>query len=64
MAEFHEDFEGESAVTIHLNKELFLGVVAGQVDLADVAVDGDAAVVPKFFGSFDTPTDAPVLTVR
>ena len=44
--------------------------VVGQVDLADatqkglITVEGDAAVVPKFFGSFDTPTDAPVLTVR
>jgi hypothetical protein len=42
----------------------------GQVDFADatkkglITVDSDAAVVPKFFGSFDKPTYAPVLTVR
>ena len=70
VAEFHEGFEGESEVTINLNKDLFLGVVVGEVDLADatqkglITVDGDATVVPKFFGSFDKPTDAPVLTVR
>jgi len=70
VAQFHEDFEGDSTVTIGLDKNSFLGVVSGEIDLADatekglVTVEGDAALVPKFFGSFDTPTDAPVLTVR
>jgi len=70
VAEFHEGFEGESEVTINLNKDLFLGIVVGGVDFADataqglITVEGDPTVVPKFFGSFDKPTDAPALTVR
>jgi alkyl sulfatase BDS1-like metallo-beta-lactamase superfamily hydrolase len=70
VAEFHEDFEGESAATIYLTKDLYLGIITEQVDFADAAknglitVKGDAVVVPKFFGSFDKPTNAPVLTVR
>ncbi len=70
VAEFHEDFDGEAAVTIYLTKDLFLGILTEQVDFADatenglITVKGDAAVVPKFFNSFDKPTNAPVLTVR
>jgi alkyl sulfatase BDS1-like metallo-beta-lactamase superfamily hydrolase len=70
VAEYHENFQGKSAATINLNKDLFLGIVMERVDFADanqkglITVDGDAAVVPKFFSSFDKPTDAPVLTVR
>jgi hypothetical protein len=29
-----------------------------------ISISGDASVVPKFFASFDVPTDAPALTVR
>jgi alkyl sulfatase BDS1-like metallo-beta-lactamase superfamily hydrolase len=70
VAEFHENFEGEPTVTIYLTKDLFLGVIMEKVDFADatekglITVEGDAVVVPKFFGSFDKPTNAPVLTVR
>ena len=70
VAEFHEKFDGEAAVTIELTKAQFLGVIMGQIDFAEAAdkgsikVSGDANVAPKFFGSFDKPTDAPVLTVR
>ena len=70
IAEVHENFEGESAVTIKLTKELFLGVIMGEVDLAGaiesgvVNIKGEAALVPKYFASFDTPTAKPALTVR
>ena len=70
VAEFHESYSGEPAVTIDMTKDLFLGVIMGNVDFADateegqISVSGDASVVPKFFASFDTPTDTPVLTVR
>ena len=70
VAEFHENYEGEAAVTINLTKDLFLGLITEQIDFADatekgqITVMGDADVVPKFFGSFDKPTNAPVLTVR
>ena len=59
-----------SMISFKLTKDLFMGVIMGQVDFADatkkglITVDSDAAVVPKFFGSFDKPTYAPVLTVR
>jgi alkyl sulfatase BDS1-like metallo-beta-lactamase superfamily hydrolase len=70
VAEFHDVYSGEPAVTIGLTKDLFLGVIMGKVDFADateeglITVSGDASVIPKFFASFDAPTDAPVLTVR
>jgi len=70
VAEYHENFQGKSAATINLDKDLFLGIVMEKVDFADatqkglITVDGDATVVPKFFSSFDKPTDAPALTVR
>ena len=70
VAEFHESYSGKPAVTIDLTKDLFLGVIMGKIDFAAatesglIKVSGDAAVVPKFFSSFDKPTDAPVLTVR
>lgn len=70
VAEYHEDFNGESAATVNLDKDLFLGVVMGQVDFTEatqkglITVDGDQAAVSKFFSSFDKPTNAPVLTVR
>jgi len=70
VAEFHDSYSGEPAVTIALTKDLFLGVLMGKVDFTNateeglIEVSGDASVVPKFFASFDTPTDAPVLTVR
>ncbi len=70
VAEFHETYSGKPAVTIDLTKDLFMGVIVGKVDFNDAVVDGlikingDAAVVPKFFASFDTPTNEPVLTVR
>ena len=70
VAEFHEDFGGTAGVTIGLTKDMFLGVIMGKVDFADatekglITVTGDASVVPKFFSSFDKPTDRPVLTVR
>jgi alkyl sulfatase BDS1-like metallo-beta-lactamase superfamily hydrolase len=70
VAEFHDRYSGEPAVTIALTKDLLLGVLMGEVDFADateeglITVSGDASVVPKFFASFDAPTDAPVLTVR
>jgi alkyl sulfatase BDS1-like metallo-beta-lactamase superfamily hydrolase len=70
VAEFHENYEGEAAVTINLTKDLFVGLITEQIDFADamekgqITVTGDADVVPKFFGSFDKPTNAPVLTVR
>ena len=57
-------------MTIRLNKDSLLGIAVGGVDFDDatatglITVEGDATVVPKFFGSFDKPTDAPVLTVR
>ncbi len=70
VAEFHENFEGKADATIKLTKELFLGVITGQVDFAEatknglITVEGDAALVPLYFASFDKPTDAPILTVR
>ena len=70
VAEYHENFQGKSAATINLDKDLFLGIVMEKVDFADatqngqITVDGDATVVPKFFSSFDKPTDAPALTLR
>ena len=70
VAEFHDKFGGQAAVTINLTKDLFLGVITGKIDFADatekglITVTGDASVVPKFFSSFDKPTDRPVLTVR
>lgn len=70
VVEFHESYSGKPAVTIDLTKELFLGVIMGKVNFADatekgvIKVTGDASVVPKFFASFDKPTDAPLLTVR
>ena len=57
-------------MTINLTKDQFLGVITGQVDFAEatekelITVAGDASLVPKFFGSFDRPTDTPVLVVR
>lgn len=63
-------FSGKAAVTIDLTKDLFLGFIMGKVDFADatekglIKVSGDASLVPKFFASFDTPTDAPLLTLR
>ncbi len=70
VAEFHENYEGKPAVTISLTKDLFLGVLMEKVEFAGatekglIIVQGDAAIVPKFFGSFDKPTNAPILTVR
>ncbi len=70
VAEYHENFQGKSAATINLDKDLFVGIIMEKVDFADatqkglITVDGDATVVPKFFGSFDKPTDAPALTLR
>ena len=70
VAEFHDEFDGQATVTIKLTKDLFLGAITGQVDFADatekglIKMTGDASLVPKFFGSFDKPTDTPVLTVR
>jgi alkyl sulfatase BDS1-like metallo-beta-lactamase superfamily hydrolase len=70
VAEFHEDFTGEPDVTIALTKDLYLGLIMEQVDFNEatqaglITVEGDAALVPKFFASFDKPTNVPVLTVR
>jgi alkyl sulfatase BDS1-like metallo-beta-lactamase superfamily hydrolase len=70
VAEFHEDYTGEPNVTIVLTKDLYLGLISEQVDFNEatqeglITVDGDEALVPKFFASFDKPTDVPVLTVR
>jgi alkyl sulfatase BDS1-like metallo-beta-lactamase superfamily hydrolase len=70
VAQIHEDFAGDAEVTINLTKDQFLGVITGQTDFAEatekglITVDGDASLVPKFFGSFDRPTDTPVLVVR
>ena len=55
---------------IELTKDQFMGVIMGSVDLADaigkgqIKLTGDASAIAKFFGSFDQPTDSPVLTVR
>jgi alkyl sulfatase BDS1-like metallo-beta-lactamase superfamily hydrolase len=70
VAEFHEDYTGEPDVTIALTKELYLGVISEQVDFNEatqeglITIDGDEALVPRFFASFDKPTNVPVLTVR
>jgi len=70
VAEFHETFTGNVATTIDLTKDLFLGVLAGKVDLNDavkkglIKISGDANVVPKFLASFDKPIDEPLLTIR
>ena len=68
VAEFHETFLDEPAVTIDLTKDLFLGVITGNVDFNDavekvvIKGSGDATVVPKFFASFDKPTNEPCLS--
>jgi alkyl sulfatase BDS1-like metallo-beta-lactamase superfamily hydrolase len=70
VAQIHEYFSGDAEVTINLTKAQFLGVITGQVDFAEatekglITVDGDASLVPRFFASFDKPTDTPVLVVR
>jgi alkyl sulfatase BDS1-like metallo-beta-lactamase superfamily hydrolase len=70
VAEFHETYSDKPAVTIELTKDLFLGVITGNVDFNDavekglIKVRGDATVVPKFFASFDKPTNEPALTLR
>jgi linear primary-alkylsulfatase len=70
VAEFHEYYTGEPDVTIALTKDLYLGLLMEQVDFSKateeglITVEGDKALVPKFFASFDKPTNEPVLTVR
>jgi alkyl sulfatase BDS1-like metallo-beta-lactamase superfamily hydrolase len=70
VAEFHETYSDKPTVTIDLTKDLFLGVITGNVDFNDavekglIKVSGDGTVVPKFFASFDMPTNEPVLTLR
>ena len=70
VAEVHENYKGEAAVTIKLTKELFLGLIMGKVDFTDatekglIKVSGDDALVPKYFASFDKPISKPALTVR
>jgi alkyl sulfatase BDS1-like metallo-beta-lactamase superfamily hydrolase len=70
VAEYHDEFKGEPAVTISLTKDLFLGLITNKVNFADankkglITVSGDTNIVSKFFASFDKPTDKPILTVR
>jgi alkyl sulfatase BDS1-like metallo-beta-lactamase superfamily hydrolase len=70
VAQIHEYFSGDAEVTINLAKDQFLGTITGQVDCAEaiekglITVDGDASLVPRFFASFDRPTETPVLVVR
>ena len=70
MAEFHEDYAGKPDVTIALTKKLYLGLIMEQVTFNEatqeglITVKGDEALVPRFFASFDKPTNVPILTVR
>ncbi|MGF1722491.1 MBL fold metallo-hydrolase [Vibrio kyushuensis] len=70
VAQFHEDFSGDAKATVNISRELFIGVLLGQVDFVEsaqaglITVDGDAATVPTFFGSLDKPTNEPILVTR